>query len=357
MQRWPLRLPFPPREAELSARLGRYGGAKNRLNRMFLTFLGGHAPRVLSAAPRRKHLLPIVSRLFAHHQRDPSARRRRGHPRARVLPRICDISARKAFTLIELLVVVSIISLLAALLLPILSRARERASGLQCLNNNRQITVAWLLYAEDHSGRLPLNMDVIDDQGVPINWVAGTMHRATDATNMALLTDPTRSLITPYLKDVRAFKCPSDESRHVRSFAMNCRMSPFRPLGPPSWVGGLGTNYQTFYSLHGILYPVNILVVVDERYDSINDAYFAIDMSNTGTPEGNGQPRPYYIIDHPASYHNAAGTVSFADGHVEIHKWLEPTTKPPLGRAQARIHTSATDRDMQWLQERSTYLK
>src|SRR5205814_2709372 len=105
-------------------------------------------------------------------------------------------------------------------------------------NNNRQIVLAWMLYSEDHQGRLPPNMDVIDNRGIPTNWVAGTMHNPFDATNTALLADPTRSLITPYLNAIGAFKCPSDESRHVRSMAMNCRMNPVRPFGPPSWVGG-----------------------------------------------------------------------------------------------------------------------
>jgi prepilin-type processing-associated H-X9-DG protein len=123
-------------------------------------------------------------------------------------------------------------------------------------------------------------------------------------------------------------------------------------LGPPHWVD---SSFQTFFKGSEILRPAQILVILDERSDTINDGYFAIDMSNTGSPDGAGTPNPYYIIDYPGSYHNSGGTVSFADGHVVSRKWVEPTTKPRLGYAGPRMHTSATDEDMRWLQGYSTY--
>jgi prepilin-type processing-associated H-X9-DG protein len=79
-------------------------------------------------------------------------------------------------------------------------------------------------------------------------------------------------------------------------------------------------------------------------------------MSNTGRADGTGANNPYWMIDYPAGYHNGSGRFSFADGHVENHRWLEPTTLVPLGQAHA-THTSATDRDVKWLQDHCTYLK
>lgn len=93
---------------------------------------------------------------------------------------------------------------------------------------------------------------------------------------------------------------------------------------------------------------------VDEPADNINEAFFVVDRTNTGNILGVGAPDPYYIVDYPASYHDGAAVISFADGHVEVHRWLEGTTTPPEGMAVPRVHTSATDRDMEWLQQRAT---
>jgi prepilin-type processing-associated H-X9-DG protein len=136
---------------------------------------------------------------------------------------------------------------------------------------------------------------------------------------------------------------------------MNCRLNPTREVGVPArWVGGLGAKYETFRRWSQIGRPADVFVLIDENPASINDAYFAVDMSNTGEPDGTGTSVPYFIIDYPASHHSKGATVSFADGHVEVKKWTERTT---LGPVQPRSHTSPTDRDVRWLQEHSTYLK
>jgi len=268
-----------------------------------------------------------------------------------------DIRNSKGFTLIELLVVIAIIALLAALLLPVLSRAKSSAQGAKCLNNIRQLMLAWTMYSDNSNGQLPSNADGQDGMGVFTNWVAGTMSRSQDATNTALLTDPGQSALASYIPTAAIYKCPGDKSRFVRSVSMNCRLNPTRIEGQPAFTEGGNAKYETFIRIQQIQKPADIFVILDERSDSINDGFFGVDMSNTGTRDGSGSPNPYWIVDYPADYHNGAANISFADGHVERHRWLEATTLVPLGSAHPGSHTSPTDHDVKWLQEHCTYLK
>lgn len=265
------------------------------------------------------------------------------------------LESAAAFTLIELLVTIAIIGILTSLLLPSLNRGKAAAQGVQCRNNVRQLLQAWHMYCDDNNGQLPCNADGQDGMGVFTNWVAGTMSRGPDATNSNLLLDPQQSAFARYMPVATIYKCPGDRSRFVRSVAMNCRMNPTRIKGTPAFTAGANTKYETFRKAHQIARPADIFVLLDERSDSINDGFFGIDMSNTGTRDGNGMPSPYWIIDYPASYHNRSGQIAFADGHAEAHRWLEPTTLVGLGRATPGSRTSSTDRDVKWLQEHCTY--
>ena len=242
------------------------------------------------------------------------------------------------FTMVELLVVIAIIGILAALLLPTLGKAKQQAQGIQCLNSNKQLITAWLMYADDQNGWIPPNVDGMDGRGVWTNWVAGTMSRATDRTNAALLVDRRESLIADYVQNPLIFKCPGDRSVNVRSMALNHRMNPVRYLGVPVFTAGKHLNYPIFTRLSEIQKPSDIFVTLDERSDSINDSYFVVDASNTGNKDGLGTGQPYWIIDYPASYHNGGANISFADGHVEKHKWVNPTTNPRLGQAKPRSY-------------------
>jgi prepilin-type N-terminal cleavage/methylation domain-containing protein len=253
--------------------------------------------------------------------------------------------SREAFTLIELLVVIAILAILAALLLPALNRGKVSAQRIQCGNNLHQLFTAWNLYADDHSGRLP---------AYPGEWVAGDMTDPFDATNTALLIDPRQSLLARYVTTPALYKCPGDVSPLARSVSINGRM--WRS-SPAPWLDGGGAPYACCQTLQQIRKPADLFVFLDERRDSINDASFCVDMSNTGSPDGMGASQPYWMIDYPASYHNHSGCLAFADGHGEVHRWVEPTTLVPLGQAHNVTHTSATDRDVKWLQDHYTYLK
>ncbi len=265
----------------------------------------------------------------------------------------CRLESARAFTLVEVLIVTGIIALLASLLLPALAAAKRRGRGVACLSNAKELVTAWILYADDHSTLLPPNTDGVDHLPITANWVGGTTRIPTDITNTALLMDPSRTLLAPYLGGPRLFKCPGDRSRFVRSYSMNCRLNPTRPTGLPSWVGGVGTNFFVFRRTGDLLRPSATLVVLDERPDTINDPYFAIDMSNTGTQSGEGSPDPFFMIDYPASNHGRVSSVSFGDGHVEPHRWRENTTCPAMGTAEPS-HTSPSDLDAAWLQDHAT---
>src|SRR5216683_625211 len=159
---------------------------------------------------------------------------------------------RAAFTLIELLIVIAIIGVLAALLLSALSQAKSRAQTTVCLNNLKQLQLAWLMYCDESEDQVPYNSREINWNQYPMNWVWGVMSYENvpespgiwshaDSTNTALLLDPRRSQLGPFIKSYPVFKCPADKSwillggqRHprVRSYSMNLLMGDYVALGP-----------------------------------------------------------------------------------------------------------------------------
>lgn len=237
-----------------------------------------------------------------------------------------------AFTLVELLVVITVISILASLLLPVLGRSKARAEGLSCLNNTRQLVLGWLMYADDSNGRLAYNLGgtsgrKIAPRTAPLNWVDGVLdwELTPDNTNTALLT--AGSLASYVSQAVRVYRCPSDHalsdlqrragwSARVRSYSMNAMMGD---AGDASRAGYNVNNpaYQQFFTLGSVPTPVDLFVFLDEHPDSINDGYFI------------NRAYSWEWTDLPASYHDGAAGFSFADGHTELHRWIEPSTRVP----------------------------
>ena len=252
-----------------------------------------------------------------------------------------------AFTLIELLVVIAIIAVLAGMLLPALAKAKVKAQGIRCLSNLKQFGLAWTMYNGDNAERVPPNSGLGDTN----TWVQGWLvpwKSIPDNTNTIYLK---QSLLAPYLAGTLSiWRCPSDDSGVVRSISMNCWLNSDIT---PDQVLGLPPLYKVAHRSSDIISPgpSQTYVFLEECADSINDGYFVVVMGLKG--------QNALLVNYPASYHNGAGNVAFADGHSEMHRWLDPRTKPPLQpRGNGTLSTpSPNNPDVVWLQDHTTGLK
>jgi prepilin-type N-terminal cleavage/methylation domain-containing protein/prepilin-type processing-associated H-X9-DG protein len=276
--------------------------------------------------------------------------------------------ARGGFTLIELLVVIAIIAILAGMLLPALSKAKAKAQGIICLSNNKQMGLAWRLYSEDNSDKIPGARQwdpapaVTQPDWAATNWL--TLITPTDESNWNSDKYIKQSILFPYCGgSLGIWRCPSDKSTgvndkgqtvpRIRTYSMNCwvggigwdQSGNWRPQDPSGWLVYLK---QSDMNDPG---PSQTWVLLDEREDSINDGYFIVDMSGYSDA-----PAREMLVDYPGAYHNRAASFSFADGHGELKRWIDTRTTPPLVRGQNLRQNlpSANNPDIFWMQERST---
>jgi prepilin-type N-terminal cleavage/methylation domain-containing protein/prepilin-type processing-associated H-X9-DG protein len=227
------------------------------------------------------------------------------------------------FTLIELLVVFAVIAILASLLLPVLSSARAKGQQTACLNNLKQLTTCWLVYADDNGAKYADNLPLVDLPAISNNWALGNMQISTQCTNATLLE---RGELSPYTTQPSLYRCPADRTQtngalHVRSYSMN------------SWIGnnymaiGIAAGFQpqiarepqyrTFVTENENIFTgtSGLWVIADEDPVTLNDPWWLVTMDDSQIFE-----------DFPASRHTRGYNLSFSDGHVERWALRDPNT-------------------------------
>ncbi len=270
---------------------------------------------------------------------------------------------RAAFTLIELLVVIAIIAILAAMLLPALAKAKQRTQAVYCMNNMKQMMIAWLAYTHDFNDNIVYALHgggAQNGAGYNFNgqlihgWAEGWLDStaAPDNTNTLWLTDDTHAKLAPYLaKSKNVFKCPADTSLSSAQRSLNwvngrCRsISGNICLGQGNVSAGpIGSIYTHCIKMSDVRTPgpTDTWEFVDEHPDSINDPGFF-------PPESAGQ-----FVDTPATYHNFACGFAFTDGHSEIHKWIGAlrgvnSVRAVPGFSLTFLGAPAGDKDLYWL--------
>ncbi|MBI1175946.1 prepilin-type N-terminal cleavage/methylation domain-containing protein [bacterium] len=262
----------------------------------------------------------------------------------------------RGFTLIELLVVIAIIGVLAALLLPVLGRAKARAWRAQCFSNQRQLTLALNLYVADANDAFPNNgqKDPATHPDPRTYWIGGGGHELFEAFyDESYVLDPQKALFAAYITAANVYRCPADRKtitvkgvpqQRLRDYALNGYVGGTDSIGQM-----LRPGYEVYRKVSQVTQPppARVFTFMDVLPENVCMPAFIVRMPGDSI-DG--------FYHYPATQHSGGAVVSFVDGHADYHKWTDPRTDRKARKNELILHNESSpgNADLRWIQARTT---